>query len=305
MPEPKLRAAIIMGGAAALFGMNAVTIAALSDRGATAVSIHLWRYFGSLAILVLSRGTAIRRLAGTGVLLSAIPAGLLGFLGVPLLLTIALSRAPVGIVLLLEFLAPVYVVLWLTLVGGLEWSARVLTSVVLVFVGLAMLLRPGQTNDPVDAIGIAAAVAAGVLLAAYYVTNARVSTNKVDALGWLTSCIVVALPPAIALALLYPIGTLLEPTSVSWPLALCTLVAGTILPYYFLIRASKSLDSHRISLIATLEPVVAITAAAALLSQDVSPVQAVGASIVISAILLSIRALEGHTGPPRQQASPS
>lgn len=94
---------------------------------------------------------------------------------------VAIARLPVGIALLLEYLAPVLVALWVRFVRKEQVRSRVWAALALCVIGLAVVAQvwDGLT---LDGLGVLAGLAAAVSLALYYLTGERGLTDR-DALS--------------------------------------------------------------------------------------------------------------------------
>ena len=132
-------------------------------------------FVGLLAGLLMLAPRRLR--VDRGEALSLLVYGVVGFVFVQWLYFVAIYRLPIGIGLLLEFTAPVLVVLW----ARFAWHERVRASVWpalgLVLAGLALVAQvwAGLT---LDRIGVAAGLLAAVALAIYYLAGERLVVRR-------------------------------------------------------------------------------------------------------------------------------
>jgi inner membrane transporter RhtA len=211
-------------------------------------------------------------------------AGLFGLVlgGMNLSFYEALHRIPLGIAVAVEFVGPLGVavagsrrrldVLWIVLAAG----------------GIAALTHGGA--HATDATGIALALLAGVLWAAYIIVNARVGRTFEGTTGLvLAMCVaaVVATPLGVASA-----GThLLEPRSLALGAAVGLL--SSAIPYTFELEALRRLPPSTFGILMSLEPAVAALAGFVVLGQGLGA-RAVGgmALVVIASVGVTRRARE-------------
>src|SRR5699024_7913617 len=110
--------------------------------------------------------------------------GALGVASLQLTYNIAINRIPLGMALLLEYLAVVLVVLWARFVRGEQVHRRVAYAVVCCVVGVAAV---GQVwrGMTLDTLGVLMGLAAAVSFASYFILgerHARDAAGSVDSL---------------------------------------------------------------------------------------------------------------------------
>ena len=93
--------------------------------------------------------------------------GLVGVVALQLTYNVAITRLPLGIALLIEYLAPVLVVLWVRFVRHEEVRPRMWLAVALALVGLAVVSRVWN-GLTFDGLGVVMALLAAVSFAAYF-----------------------------------------------------------------------------------------------------------------------------------------
>jgi len=196
----------------------------------------------------------------------------------------ALRTIPLGIAVALEFTGP----LALALFG----SRRPLDFVwiALVVGGLVLLLPLRSQAQALDPVGVIYALAAGVGWALYIVLGKKVgASHGGDA---------VTLGISIGALLVMPFGVahagtaLLSPTLL--PYALGVALLSSALPYSLEMVALTRLPARTFSTLLSLEPAIAALAGAALLGQQLSPMQ--WAAIV--AIIVAAAGTAASVQPP-------
>ena len=158
----------------------------------------------------------------------------------------AIDRIPLGIAVTLEFVGP----LGIALLGS-----RRVTDLLWVSLAAAgiVLLAPGIGEDGLDAVGVAFALGAGVLWAAYITLSVRVGRAYSGPTGLVLAMAVgavIALPFGIASAG----SALLEPELLAAGLAVAILSAA--LPWSLELEALRRLPAHVFGVLMSLEPAI-------------------------------------------------
>ncbi len=256
------------------------------------------------AVLVRIGGAALVMLIPTVVLISRSPAavrsnwrylvayGLFPIAGAQLGFYTAIRTLPVGIALLIEYLAPVYVVGWLWLRRGQRPGPLTVAGAVTSVVGLVLVLDPfsGQGVDPV---GVAWAFGSSLCVVVYFLLSAQVaddlSPGLVIGVGMIVGCLALA---AAGLVGLLPMAmstggaTLDSVTMPWWGYVVALAVVSTVLPYVTGIMAVSRLGPRLGAFIALAEVVFAAILAWLLLGQSATFSQLVGGVLIIVGVIL-------------------
>jgi drug/metabolite transporter (DMT)-like permease len=182
--------------------------------------------------------------------------------------------------------------------------ARLWLGLVLCLGGLAAVAEVWAGQLRLDPLGIAAALASAVLLAAYYVLGSR-SVAERDPLS--LTCWAFAIS-AVAGGMVRPWWTLpwaalgreVEGTPM-WGLAAYLLVLGTIAPYLLVTAALRHLPATSVGIIGTVEPVLASAFAWVLLAEILVGPQIIGGLVVLAGVILAETA---RAGGPVSTADP-
>ncbi len=152
------------------FGTSGVAAKPLIEAGLTPLQVVWLRDVGAALVMlpVALRHLAVPRsrpwlLAGFG---------LLGVAGVQAGYFAAISRVPVGVALLVEYLAPALVLGWVRFVQRRPVSGRAAAGVVLAVAGLAAVVEVWQGLG-FDPLGLLAAVGAACCQVGYFVLSGR------------------------------------------------------------------------------------------------------------------------------------
>ena len=286
-------------GAAALFAINATASKVLMTAGLTSVQLVALRSAGAavclLGLVALTRPAALRVQRGELAYLAVF--GITGIAFVQWFYFVALQRLPVGIALLLEYTAPLLVALWVRFVRREQVRPRVWAALVLCLGGLAVVAQVWN-GLRLDGIGVAAGFAAAVSLAAYYLLGehglGRRDSLSLSAWTFTFSALLWAVvqpwwdfPFAVLTGGLALPGPLAAVTAPGWTLAAWVVVLGTVAPFLLVLGAIGKLGAHRVGLLGMAEPVAAGMVAWVLLGEILTPVQLLGAGVVLAGIALA------------------
>jgi drug/metabolite transporter (DMT)-like permease len=217
--------------------------------------------------------------------------GVVGVALTQLLYFAAIQRIPVATALLIEFLAPLLLV-------GFAWATTrrmpqvaVLIGSVLAVGGLVLVIGPGALGA-VDPLGLALAFGAAIGCAVYFVIAARPGDGlppvALAGTGLLLGGVVLALvgvtgllPFTAAFGDLTMLGSAATPW---WVPLLIVAVVGTSLAYVAGTTASRMLGSRLASFVGLLEVVFASLFAWLLLGEELTPLQLIGAVLILAGI---------------------
>jgi drug/metabolite transporter (DMT)-like permease len=237
--------------------------------------------------------------------------GLVAVAGCQLFYFSAIKRMPVGVALLLEYLAPVLVVGWLWLRHGQRPRRLTTIGAVAAIAGLAMVLDLGGPAR-IDPIGVMWGLLAAVGLATYFLLGAATGEEPLPSIvmAWAGMCV-----GAVALAALGLAGVLQVTASrsqvsfaghqVSWvvPMTGLALVA-TVVAYVAGIGAARRLGAKLASFVGLAEVLSAILFAWLLLGQLPSAMQFLGGAFILAGVTL-VRVDELRATPAAVRLQPS
>jgi drug/metabolite transporter (DMT)-like permease len=292
-PRPTIGIAMVVI-AATIFALNGTVSKLLLQGGFDAPQLTTFRATGAfLGLLILStvlrpgpKRLAIRRPE----LPKLIGFGLTGFFLVPMLYFVAISRLPVGIGLLFEFTAPVFVALWVRFGEHQPVKRRLWVGLALCLAGLVCVAQIWAGAISLDPIGIAAGLCSALLLAFYYVLGSKTVALR-DPLS--LTCWAFAVS-AIAGAIMrpwwhFPARILLGSSGgvPMWLLALYLLIFGTIIPYLLITASMQHLPPTSVGIIGMTEIVLASLFAWILLSEALTTSQILGGGLVLIGVVLA------------------
>jgi drug/metabolite transporter (DMT)-like permease len=265
--------------------------------GAILLAVPTWR-------AMRGRWSLLRR-SWPGVLLF----GGVGIAGTQTAYFLAVSRIPVSTALMIEYLAPVLLVI----ATGLRlrrWPPRrVIAGAILATAGLALVVDLGG-GVSLDPVGLAAAATAAVVCAVYFQLSATlpIPPLALAGLGFGVATVVSASLGALGLLPItigsWTVWLFGSPVSALVPLAVVVLVA-TALAYSLEVAAAARIGARAVSFLALCEVLFATVTAAVVLGQIPGPLQAVGGIGLIAGVLLVVSAPTAHTAPLPEAIGPA
>lgn len=307
-PRPAVGVAMI-AVAALLFSANGTVAKVILQTGVTAPDLTTFRAQCScLGLLVLGAllRPGIRRFRITRRELPALVIyGIAGFFAVPMLYFVAISRMPIGIALLFEFTAPLFVALWARFGQGQRVRPRLWAGLGLSLAGLACVAEIwGDLR--LDSVGLGAAFITALLLALYFVLGernvARRDPVSLTGLAFGVSAIAGFATRAAVTGALPDWSTLTGSTSGGtpiWLLAIYLVVLGTIAPYLMIVGSLRHLPATSVGIIGMIEPVLASAFAWTLLGEALNAAQLAGGLVLLLGVGLAetARVTVGQNGP--------
>ncbi len=290
-------ALVLLAGVA--YGGVTVLAKIAYDHGSNAPSSLVFRY-GAAALLfwlyLLLTGNAQRlprRKAGGFVLM-----GLL-FSGGSLLSFMAVERIGAGLAALLLYLYPAIV----TAAAALFLALRITRSRVLILLAslLGCVLTVDVQGGSVDLLGLALATGTAFTYSAYVVIGSRVAVgvSPLIASAWIISSggllmLVVGVTGAFGDRLTTQID------ATGWLAILALALVSTVVANSAFLAGMARLDPFRAAVLSTIEPVVSVLLAALLLSERLSPQQALGGALIVgSAVALQLVGRSTRSRTPR------
>jgi drug/metabolite transporter (DMT)-like permease len=278
----------------AVFGLSGSFAKSLLEVGWTPGAAVAVRMLGAALVLTVpalivlhGRWSQVRQNWKTIVLF-----GLIGVAGCQLAYFNAVSTLSVGVALLLEFLAPVLIVLWLWLTSRRRPGSATMAGTVLAVAGLVLVLDVfGEVR--LDLGGVLWGLAAAVCLVIYFFITARHNESLpplVLAAGGLlvggASMVVLGaariLPMAVSTA-----DVSLAGWRTSWWVPLAALVLlSTVISYVTGIMAARALGTKVASFVSLTEVLFAVLWAWLLLGELPAAIQLLGGALIVLGVVL-------------------
>ena len=230
----------------------------------------------------------------------AIAYGVIGFALVNVGYFLGIERGlPLGLVLVIEFTAPIWIALWIKYVRKGFVAKDMWLAIALSLAGLILVTKIWD-GFTFDLLGLAGALGSAFALTGYFLIGERFGGNRHP----MSSTIIGLAVAGTFWAIVLPIWNF--PTEVfsmrmdihgylaghffpGWALLLWVVVMGTIIPYLFVISGLRILSASKSSVLGMLEPVLAGALAWIWLGQSWDGIQLIGAAIVLIGIYLADR----------------
>jgi drug/metabolite transporter (DMT)-like permease len=286
-------------GAAAFFAVNGTVSTLALQAGIPATNLTALRCTGAALALVLALAVispARLRISWQEVPFIAV-FGVVGIALTQFLYYVAIDgRLPVGIALVFEMTAPVFIALYVWLVRREHVRNRLWAALALSLSGLVLVAQVWQGGGSLDVLGVAAALGGAVCLAAYYLMGERGTADRdpVALTAW--SFVAAAVFWSIAAPWWqFDTGMLTERVPVSlgsvqlpaWVLVGWIAVLGAVVPFWLSLAALRHLPPTAAGIAATVEPVLAAIVAWLWVEQVLTGWQVAGGVVVLAGIVLA------------------
>ncbi len=286
-----------------LFALNGTVVKSILLSGVSAVTLSETRAMGAFvilfAIVAITRPRALRVSRGEWKLLLAY--GVIGVSMTQFLYFVAIERMPIGIALIIEFTAPIWVVLWVRFGRREAVRGTVWVGLLLAILGLALIAQVWQ-GFTLDGLGMAAAFGAAIALALFFILgeHARRGDPPRDAIsltmwGMGGAALFWLLVPPWGFSKWGAYSGVSEPLAGSgpqlplWVLTLWMVVMGTVVPFALAMKALAYISAAQASIIGMTEPLIASIIAWIALAEVFTPVQMVGGVVVLLGVYLAER----------------
>jgi drug/metabolite transporter (DMT)-like permease len=290
--------------AALLFGANGSVSKVVLESGLSPTQLTQFRTLGTFllagaAMLVIDRSGFRLSLRQVGIM------AVLGVVGVAVLqatYAYAIQLLPVGIALLLEYLAVLIVALIAFFFLKEKVRARLWVAIGFVLIGLAIVAQIWASD--LDGVGVLMALAAAASLALYFIVGERqvTATSPLTVAFWTSGFAALfwaffsgwwAIDPRVLAEPVSLSGTLSDVVLPLWMPLAWAIVFGSFLPFLFSFAALGRLTATPAGVLASSEVIVAFAVAWIWLGEQLNPLQLVGAAIVLAGIVLAQTSRQG------------
>ena len=217
---------------------------------------------------------------------------------------VAIERMYVGVALLIEFTAPIWILIFLRFVLRKHVPNSLWYAIALSFSGLLMITQIWKGLS-LDRLGLIAAIVDALSLASYFLIGDRLgktkSTGAILTWGFGVTSIVLffflpwwSYPTEIFAKNMNLLGRFEGQTAPGWLLITWIVVMGTVLPYICVINGLKILSASKASIFGMIEPVLAGIFAWWWLNESLNFIQILGCVVVIVGIAIADRTRQ-HT----------
>ena len=226
--------------------------------------------------------------------------GVIGIAAVTSFYFFAIKYLYVSVALIIEFTAPIWIVLYLKFVKKKSVPPTMWVGITFAFSGL-ILISQIWSGSSLHPLGVFVAFLDALALALYFIFADRLSQTR-SSISLITWGMSVA---AIFFALILPWwnfpfefltdtyslqGELSAYSAPGWALILWIVVIGTVIPYLLTVTAIRELSASTSSVIGMIEPIFAGAIAWWLLSEAFTNIQLIGCAVVLIGIYFADKA---------------
>jgi drug/metabolite transporter (DMT)-like permease len=272
-------------GAMPLFGRGAYAA------GADPTTLLLLRFAiagGVLWVLVLVRRAPLPRGRTLGWLVLM---GGVGYVGQSLAYFTALTMTSASLLALLLYLYPILVALLAAVLLKVPLTRTKQVSLLVAVLGAALTV--GQVGGG-NVLGIALGVTAALIYACYILAATRV-THGVDPL--VSSAVITSSAAVVFLGLAAVQGSALPMTWTGWVAVLAIACVSTVAAVLAFLGGLARIGPTDTATVSTLEPVVTLLLAVALLGETLAPLQLVGGACILVAVVRLARSNQIAAAP--------
>lgn len=212
--------------------------------------------------------------------------GVLGYFFASLLDFEGLEYVTASVERLLLFSYPTMVVLLSAAFFKRAITTRDVVSLLLTYAGVALVVSGGAMSEQKDIVKGALFVVASAALYAIYLVFGSATIKRVGAKRFTAYGMLAASAPSIAQwLLLRPAEPLALPAAAYW-WCLALAIFSTVLPIFLQSAALKRIGANDFSMIGALGPVATIFVGYAVLAERMTPLQWVGAALVVAGVMI-------------------
>ena len=231
--------------------------------------------------------------------------GVIGIAAVQFLYFMAISRMHVSFALIIEFTAPIWIVLWIKYVKKRFVPTDMWIAIFLAFIGLLFIAQVWKGRT-LDTIGLIAAFLDAIALSIYFLMGEKLTKTRdiqsltffgfaFATLTWLIILPIWNFPFEVFSERINMQGIFDGFDTYGWVLIAWIIIFGTIVPYLLVITGIKTLSASTSSVIGMVEPVLVGILAWWWLREAWLPLQIFGGVLVMIGIYVADRArLRAH-----------
>ncbi len=226
--------------------------------------------------------------------------GVIGIAAVQFLYFMAISRMHVSFALIIEFTAPIWIVLWIKYVKKRFVPTDMWIAIFLAFIGLLFIAQVWKGRT-LDTVGLIAAFLDAIALSIYFLMGEKLTKTRdiqsltffgfaFATLTWLIILPIWNFPFEVFGERINMQGIFDGFDSYGWVLIAWIIIFGTIVPYLLVITGIKTLSASTSSVIGMVEPVLVGILAWWWLREAWLPLQIFGGVLVMVGIYIGDRA---------------
>ncbi len=197
---------------------------------------------------------------------------------------LSIQKTNVATAIILQYTAPIWVLLYMVVRGAQRATARRVSSVALAVFGCAMAIGVFSGHVKINTVGVIAAQLAAVSFAFYNVLGARL-VKQYDRFVVLVYVLAGA---ALFWQFVNPVWRVVGAhySREQWAFMCVFAITSILLPFSAYVGGLQYLDATRAIVTSCLEPVFTVAIAAVFLGEIVGPLQVAGMAIVLASTVL-------------------
>jgi len=284
--------------AAFLFGANGSVTKVMIEAGMSALQVTQMRVLGAALVAGAVLFILDRRLfrVPRGQRLALVVMGVIGVGMLQASYALAVELLPVGIALLLEYLAVPMVAVFALVVFKERVRTRIWVSIGLIMAGLTVVAQ--IWNSSLNLVGTLWALVAALSLSTYFLVGEK-QMETISPLALMFWSMTIAavfwafisgwwqLDPSVFAQSVPLTGVLEGVPAPMWMLLLWNVVLGSFAPFLLSLAAIKKLSATAAGIAATSEIVFAFIVAWLWIGENLSGSQVIGAAVVLSGIIVA------------------
>jgi drug/metabolite transporter (DMT)-like permease len=264
-------------GAMAIFGKVAFA------SGASTATVLFFRFFFAGAVMVALMAVLRLPWPRGRDLYILIAMGALGYAGQAFCFFSALHHATAGLTGLLLYLYPSLVIIGSAAIGRRRLTFTKVLLALVSLLGILLTVADGLAGTPK---GIAFGIGAALVYTVYILVGEKV-TSRTGAIG--AGCVIMlSAVPVFGTAMVLE-GPCFPGEAAGWLAVASITVFSTLMPIVFFFAGMRRIGANDASTLSTFEPVVTLLLAYFFLAETLGPVQALGAAMVIAAVVVLTR----------------
>jgi drug/metabolite transporter (DMT)-like permease len=281
---------VLVAVSAAAFGTLAIFGRYAYADGLDVLTVLFLRFSLSAVVMTFFLVTRREPLPRGLTLLQLVGMGAIGYVGQAFSYLTALKYASAGLVALLLYLYPAFVVILSTI-----WLREPITRSKTVALGLA-LVGAALTVEPEggQVLGVVLAISAAAIYSVYIMVGTQV-LKQVSTIQ--SSTVILAAAGVMSGLLMMGNGAHLPATGAGWAAIGSMALIATVLPVVTFLAGLERVGPTNAAMLSTLEPVVTVLLAAMLLGETLRPIALLGGGFILVAVLLLTRSELQRTQP--------
>jgi drug/metabolite transporter (DMT)-like permease len=282
MPMNRLLGMILIVVSAAAFGTLAIIGRYAYAAGMDVLTLLFLRFSLSAGVMVILLAARREQLPRGMTLLQLVAMGAIGYVGQAFSYFTAIKYASAGLVALLLYLYPVFVMILSAVFLHEAITRWKLAALGLALVGLALTVGPAGGQW----LGVMWALLASVIYSLYIMVANRV-VKEGSAIQ--SSTVILAAAGVVSGLLMVSTGPHLPTTGAGWAAVAAIVLVATVIPIVTFLAGLQRIGPTNAAMLSVLEPLVTVLLAALLLGETLRLMTLLGGGLILAAVLLLAR----------------